>query len=353
MSHKTFFIITLSLTISILIALSGLTVIVDPFFHYHAPLNGLQYPMDSGQRYQNDGILRNFDYDSIIIGTSMTENFHASQWDELFDAKTVKVPLQGSLLKETADHLDQAFASNNKIKYVVRSLDFYSFWAEKDAISDFDYPTYLYDNNVFNDVKYVLNKAVLFNKTVGALSYTGKGEKTLNFDDLYNWSDLHFYGKQYVLERYTRSEKLKDVTANFDDIKQNLKENIDQNVIRLAVEHPETEFYLFFPPYSIVSWDSWNQDGCLLRNIEMLRYVSNLLIGYDNIHLYSFNDDFELICNLNNYKDLEHYGKWVNQDILRNMKNEKGLLTLENLDIHYDSLIEFYSNYNYDAIFEQ
>jgi hypothetical protein len=98
-------------------------------------------------------------------------------------------------------------------------------------------------------------------------------------------------------------------------------------------------------------WDSWNQHGNLEMNIEIMRYVSQLLMGYDNIHLFSFNDDFDMICDLDNYKDLEHYGDWINKDIVKNMKTGKGLIKEENLDTHFDSLKNFYSKYDYESIF--
>ena len=59
------------------------TVIVDPFFHYHAPAGWMSYYLHN-QRYQNDGILKHFDYDAMITGTSMTENFKTSEMDEIF-----------------------------------------------------------------------------------------------------------------------------------------------------------------------------------------------------------------------------------------------------------------------------
>lgn len=351
MSYKSFFIFTLSFFLVALFVVGSATVIVDPFFHYHAPLDSLEYPIYN-QRYQNDGILRNFEYDSIITGTSMTENFWTTQWDELFDAKTVKVSLSGSYFKESTDRLERAFSSNNQIKYVVRSLDFYALNVYKDTISEFDYPVYLYDDNCFNDVKYVFNKSVFFNETFSVLTYTKNQNKTTSFDDVSNWSQSFQYGKQYVLERYTRPEKSDVIGADIFGIKETIKENIEQNIIRLAIEHPKTKFYLFFPPYSIIKWDSWQREGTLLMNIEIMRYVSELLSEYENIYLFSFNNNFDLICNLDNYKDLEHYGDWINREIFRNMKDGKGLLSSENIDSHFDLLADFYSKYEYDEIFK-
>ena len=35
-----------------IILIAGITIIVDPFFHYHKPASFLEYPLDN-QRYQN------------------------------------------------------------------------------------------------------------------------------------------------------------------------------------------------------------------------------------------------------------------------------------------------------------
>ena len=187
MSHKRFFIGTVCVLLTVIVLLSGLTAVIDPFFHYHAPLDKMGYSI-SNQRYQNDGILKNCDYNAIITGSSMTENFKASEWDALFDSNTVKVSFSGSYFKETTDRLRTAFSHNGKIDYVVRSLDFYAIIADKNHVTSFDYPYYLYDENVFNDTRYLLNKSVLFTQTIETIKNTTDGFKTTNFDDCYSWS---------------------------------------------------------------------------------------------------------------------------------------------------------------------
>lgn len=77
MKHTTYLKISILGTLLTLAALAGITIYVDPLFHYHAPLGSLQYPLYD-ERYMNDGIVRHFDYDAIITGSSMTENFKTS-----------------------------------------------------------------------------------------------------------------------------------------------------------------------------------------------------------------------------------------------------------------------------------
>lgn len=45
--------------------------------------------------------MRNFEYDAIIIGTSMTENFKTSEADALFAASFIKVPFSGGIIKRS------------------------------------------------------------------------------------------------------------------------------------------------------------------------------------------------------------------------------------------------------------
>lgn len=350
MSSKRFVLQTLCLTLVLLLVLAGITVYVDPLFHYHAPQEDIAY-LISNQRYQNDGILKHFSYDAIITGTSMTENFKTSEFDELFGTQSIKVPFSGSYLRETAERLNQAFAHCSDIKYVVRSLDYYALVADKDAISDFSYPEYLYDDIWLNDVQYLLNKTIFCDYTLETLNRTSRGDVMTSFDNYARWSDWFFYGKQEVLSKTTRPMKSDQVAVLTNSQILQIKENLEQNIISLAREHPETEFFLFFPPYSIVCWDHWNQQGNIQARIDAYQYAAEILMDYDNIHLFSFNTYFDMICDLDNYKDLEHYGDWVNSKILFWMKNGEYELTEQNYQEHFEEMRAFHSSYDYDSLY--
>ena len=91
---KKFLILELSITALLMIAVAAVVAFVDPFFHYHAPLRDFSYIMDN-ERYQNDGITRNFEYDALITGTSVSENFRTTLADELFNVTSVKATYAG------------------------------------------------------------------------------------------------------------------------------------------------------------------------------------------------------------------------------------------------------------------
>jgi len=146
-----YFVIAGSLGITVLLAL--VTLIVDPFLHYRDGMDVLQYPLKD-ERYQNDGIARNYEYDSVITGTSMCQNFLPSEFDALWEAKTIKLTHSGASFHESKNTIERALKYRPEMKYVLCSLDGNCLNQSWDYNTYEGYPEYLYDNNPFNDVKY-------------------------------------------------------------------------------------------------------------------------------------------------------------------------------------------------------
>lgn len=126
--------------------------------------------------------------------------------------------------------------------------------------------------------------------------------------------------------------------------------NIRQNVTDLADEHPETTFYLFFPPYSICYWDVLDNNGEVDWRIDAEEAAIEELLKHPNIRLYSFCSNFDLVCNLDNYKDAGHYGEWVNSWMLEWMQDDRYLLTKQNYREYLDTIRDFYGSYDYSSL---
>lgn len=238
----------LTLFMLMLIGLIAFVVIIDPYFHYHKPLTKLEYPIDN-QRYQNDGIIKHFEYDAMIIGTSMTENFKASELNFLFGVNSIKVPFSAGTYKEVNNNIEQAVKSNSELKLVVRGLDYDFLMLSENALAytESAYPTYLYDDSYLNDIKYWMNKDVI-SDACRVLLYTLRGGKTPDFDTYCNWMNNYPHGKKATLEfylsiRHTTYDEKQELSDSEIEI---LKKNLEQNVIKVAAENPDIEFYLFF-----------------------------------------------------------------------------------------------------------
>ncbi len=344
--------ITLLMVIFFIVSIISLVFIVDPYFQYHRPFPFITtYMEDENARYQNYGIAKHFDYDAIITGTSMVNNFYTSEFDEIFDVNSIKTGFNAGTYKEVGDFLHSAFEDNEDIKSVIWSLDLSHLFDEKDYMVEFDFPTYLYDDNILNDVSYLLNKEVILKDVRKVLAISRDNGVPTIFDDYLNWTSIYGAGAEYVLDGYIRVEKT-HVPCDFDEEKQAIVHgNISQNIISVLEENPDTTFNLFFTPYSILWFDTVNRTNELQKYIDGMEYAASLMLEYDNIKLFSFFSNYELIGNIENYKDIAHYSEHVNSMMLTWMDTGVGQLTKDNYQEHFKELSDYYNNFNYDEFY--
>lgn len=346
---KLWSILCLGLVLALLLAAAGLTAAVDPFFHYHAPVDSLSYPLTS-QRYQNDGIVRHFDYDALITGTSMAENFKTSELDALFGTHSVKVCYSGGTFPELTANLRQALEANPELRLVLLSIDEWFLFAGRDMIlASGAYPTYLYDDNPFNDVQYLLNKDVLCTNTLGVLAHTAAGEATTSFDDFGSW--VFPYDREVVLGNYSRPEITGEAAVFTPQERENITRNLREQLLSLAQEYPDTEFLFFFPPYSILNWDAHTRESSVDRYVDAFQAATQLLLEAPNVRVFSFYTDFETTTNLDNYRDTVHYSNDINSLLLQRMAAGEYELTQDNYLAHWQNVRSFYSTYDYESLF--
>ena len=344
---------TLGCSLLALAALGGLVVVVDPFFHFHKPLKELAYNIDS-ERYQNDGISRHFTYDAVLTGTSMTENFKVSLFDRLFGVQAVKIPFGGGYYKEVDEAVRRAISYHPQIRLVFRSLDKSFLMYDKDEWNPTaPAPDYLYDQNPFNDVNYIWNKEVIFGNIRAVFANTKAGGHTTSFDEYMHWAPDREWGREAVLKTFGRPEGNMEPVPFTEEDKRMVQDNVEQNILAVAREHPEITFYYFIPPYSAAYWDSeLMAKGDFDRQLSALRLMADMLLTCDNIRLFGFDDQFDITCNLDNYMDVIHYSESVGDRLLEWMASDEHRITSENVDQYFDTIREFYADYDYSRIYE-
>lgn len=349
-NSKRWCILTLGLTFTILLVCGAITAVIDPFFHYHGPLDGLQYPINN-QRYQNDGIARHFSYDALITGTSMTENFKTSEFDALFGTHSVKLNYSGGAFSEVFSLLEQSVRSNPDLKLVLFGLEEWFLLDGRDLLqANGDFPVYLYDRNPLNDVNYLLNREILWEHVPAVLRYTRQGRTTTTFDDYSAWDGYSPYGAEYVIAGYKRGDAASEqdvLTAQECAV---LEDTLTQTVIKLAQENPQIQFIYFFPPYSVLYWDFDIRMGVVERQLAAYEKASELLTSVDNIQLYGFHTDFETVTNLDNYMDIAHYSGQINSLILERISRGEYRLTKDNYQAYWRQVRDFCLHYDYDAL---
>lgn len=337
-----------------LFVLIGVTVyVVDPYFHYHKPIAGMSYSVEK-EAYVNDGISKNFDYNAIITGTSMTLGFKVEEANKIFEKDFVRLSFPGEGFRKINENLENAIESNPKLDFVIRSIDTLWFISDENWLGYDEYPEYLYDDNIFNDVKYLYNVDVLCEDVIPQIV------RTFNHIEAWKFDDYVSIGKQKTEEtarsNYEREQKGNKYWGEEEKRQafEILEKNLNRNVLSVIEKNPNIMFYLFFPPYSILWWDANNQVGPnrIEIAIEMEKFAIEKILQYENVHLYSFFNDYEMICDLRNYTDKIHYTHNVNSKILNCMKNGKYEITKDNYKQYLTEITEFYCNYDYDALFD-
>ncbi len=354
MKAKIWLISWLIIVVSVLSVFGFWVYRIDPFFHYHKPiLDRYFYPLNN-QRSQNDGISKHFEYDALITGSSMAENFRTTEADKIFGCNSIKVAYSGGSYKEINDNIERALEANDRLELVIRCLDMGRFYDAYDVIRiDLgDYPTYLYDNNPFNDVKYLLNRDVVFSRVYQmTLDNDKEGFKPgiTQFDDYSRWQSSFVFGINTAnpsgvtltaKEQFHLTKEEKEV----------ISKNIEFNVTSIADEHPNVEFYYFYSPYSVLSWNAWRTDGTLYKMLEAEAYITELIVPHKNIHLFSFNNRTDITTDLNNYKDAGHYACWINSLMLKWMHAGQYQLTEDNYKDYLEQEYNFYTTFDYESI---
>ncbi len=332
-----------------IVLIAALVVIVDPFFHYHAPLEGFPYEVDN-QLSQNPGMAKHMDYDSVILGSSMTVNFNTRDFEEYMGLNTLKLSYSGAYPKDISNISGIIFENHPETEVVFLGVDVINYSSDTEQIK-FPLPEYLYDQNILNDVNYVLNKDVL-------LSYIVRPALDPDPTDLATvysswWTD-EYYNINYVLPAYLKAyepgdklepDKPKDYFA--DAICDNMKENI----LPYIEEHPNTEFVIFYPPYSILFWNDMINEHRLEATLYEYELISRMLLEYDNTRIFYFADEEDIITDLNNYADYTHYHPRYNTFMVQCFAD--GTDRCEDMDdvmSHINHMRRIAEGYDYDAL---
>lgn len=319
---KHFFIGTGSLLLLCLL----IVVVIDPLFQYHQPLPGLKAVL-TDKEYQVTGSLKNFDYDSVIVGSSVAENYDNTWFNEGFGCETIKAIRSYGATADLCYLLEKSF-EYQELTYVFYNLDPSALVS--DAETTFELtgcPMYLYDDCYLNDVQYVWNKGVLFEKIpyMIAQSLIGDYEEGLS----YNWAQWKEFRADMAIGQYMRKPtiaEMKDQTAYEKELRDNL------SILTTQIEaHPETEFYIFVPPYSMLWWDSTYRDGDTEAYLYNMEQALEALLSYSNVRCFYFMNDREIITDLDHYMDILHFSDKINYEIYEDLLNGENEVTKETI----------------------
>lgn len=325
------------LGILIVLLLSGVALIVfliDPFFHYHKPWFGLQAVPDI-KEYQIPGILDNFDYDSVLVGSSVVVSINTDILNERFGCKTVKATANSAPAAQLNDYLDRAF-SDHEIKYVFYGLDMFSLYTEPDMELYDEKLNYLVNENPFDDIKYLWNMDIFAEKVPYMIGRTRAGVGSMG--TMYTINTWVETGADKVLDEYRPDLEITPVIKSEDYMMTEVMENM-QRIEKHIIEHPKTEFMFMIPPYNILWWYRSYEQGTFENYMCSLEMCMNCLLRYDNVHIYAtgFNNP-QIIENMDKYTDCIHGDSSVTEGMALQIGTAENEITGDTYKIEIEKL---------------
>ena len=348
MNSKKWVVSLVSITLAVVILFGTLQYILDPFLHYGGERGPLTFRRDS-DLYGNPGIAMNYDYNAVLLGTSLAVNTDINELNEIFQCNTIKVTYSGGNSYNHNRILQVCYDYGHSVDKVFWELDETALAADA-YTPTWPLPEYLYDDNQINDVSYLLNLDIFYFYTLFDIKQTLSNQSdSLMVEGPYKY-DESIYCRENALSSVPYPKQQCENKGN-TFYEHNLNNNLEYNILPMIKEHPETEFHFFMPPYSIFFWYLFKKDGTLDAAIYDARTALGKILEYNNAKVHFFQDHEEIITNLDLYMDYTHYKPEIISWMFDEMNKGNDLLTKDTYNQRLDDFYEYINTFDYDEFY--
>jgi hypothetical protein len=342
-----------SVFFSSIILLALVNFIVDPYQMYRkADLYDVYFAQERG-RYLNAGMAKNYNYESVVIGTSSSANFRLDELREkLLFPEPIKLIIPGAGAYEENITLAKVFAHRN-VETVLYGLDIAAFQvgAEGFLRDAADFPAYLYADGLNTDFRYLASADTL-RESVSAVwrSRRKRGDILFSYERMYEWQHTREknFGKDQVLAAWHR--KIATPSKGRGYSFEGYVESFDGNILPHIAQHPDTRFIIFYPPYSILRYKLMQMSGTLGEYLEFKKYIYSATRHHGNVEIYDFQVATEVTHNLDHYKDLSHYHQRFNSWMLEQIAAGSYRVSEDSVERYHSGLLEQVDAYNLSLV---
>lgn len=299
-----------------------LVFVIDPYIYYHRAW--VMKNVFSNSRARIPGVMRNFEYDTVLFGSSVCQNFRCSEIDAALNVRCVKATSAGLSSDTLSRYFETAWRyRGKKLTRCVVGIDFLGF-AKKGDTSNY---IYLYEDRIFPcEYFYSVDTASaildVFATNISA-PYNRISRHQLDADAMFSNKPRLKYGRK-LLERDVR-----DLTTGPVKPDKQTKEKFDRHLLVHVRNHPEIRFDFFLPPYSIYYWCFLRECGKLDDYLELRDVFAEMAAQYPNVRIYDFQAEFDIVCSPDNYKDVTHYSPAINTLIINDIGKGRHVFPVE------------------------
>ena len=314
--------------LAMLLLLSGVAYIVDPFMQFRVKDNA--YFLQ--EWYVSGGLIKNYDYDTLILGSSVTQNFNMDVFRQELGVKPLHVGLGAMTTVELAELLHLAYETGRADTYYI-GVDLPVLNGDKEESR---IPEHLIKNDLLSKLRYLLSYEVWFRYLPVDIAFmildkigVELPEKFVyqkSIDRLGDWRlDFPEWGEDYVL--YHHREGLFSVShVDTEGLYEGAVECIDTFFAQCDFEKGEHVF--FFPPYSSVCWVEYQERAQFDVYMLIKQYFIEKALD-QGLTVYDF-QAAEFTMELENYRDTIHYMPNINDWMVECFASGEYVVTAEN-----------------------
>ncbi|MDU1891581.1 MAG: hypothetical protein E6767_12915 [Dysgonomonas sp.] len=348
------FVIVFAIALVFFMACIGLiSYLVDPFFQFRAK-EGTTYFLNP--RFVNGGLAKHYDYNTVVMGSSMMQNMNLSILRENDPSvKPVKLSTGGMNYLEM-EYL-YSFVDKEKAKTIILNLDIPTFNL---LFEDMRYPHYLYEDGFVNKLEYLYGYETFVRYVpidIGLTLYlkdeghmTPKYHMKTSIENIGNISLDTEYGEGRVKMMYLTGQTVSP-QATGEDMVPRMKQRLDTLLSRLEIEkYKDIDYTVILPPYSVLYWYNAKREGYYDTFRDFVNYILEKTEGYENLKIVFF-FDAEETADLNHYSDITHFDPVLSDMIMENINNPDYVLNSSNIEERLnrlDSLVNKFTEDNND-----
>ncbi|NNK37180.1 MAG: hypothetical protein HKP03_01760 [Xanthomonadales bacterium] len=279
---------------------------VDPFRYYHAPWIDIGY--SENQRYQNAGLVRTEDYDTVLIGTSHTEHFLSADLGRSLGGRALNLSMSGSSIVEQS-RLAEAVIRAGKARRILWEINYPSFSTGERPSAVADFPQWLYRPDAETPFRYLVSWDTL-KESLAAVG----GRRAGALDELHRWDREFDFGEDRVLANWdymqTRwNDELRGVWRLQSTPLEQVPVLFRKYVGALVERHPDVQFDLLLLPTSRLDYvnDFQIDVDRFDKRMALRGEVARLLRSRSQVRAWDFQLIRPMTEELSRYKDLEHF----------------------------------------------
>jgi len=318
----------------IVLAAAALNFLVDPLQIFRpARLFAAMYSPDS--RMQNAGLIRSQDFDTVFMGTSLAIHFRQSDIDRVLGGRSLKLSMTGSSSREQIFVLEAALQRHPR--RIIWEVDDWIFRDTPEIDADPYLPADLYRRNAQGIARYLFNGAMARESVwIAARSIPWLRPVVVRVTNGVVFSfpiadpdDINVLKPDFDVAAAYNEQKARASFASITDPARRaylaegydyeaMVRNFEQQAVRMIEAHPQVQWDIYFPPYSILQFVAMRDASPQTLKIvyDFTAYVARRLVGLPNVNLHDFRAVSDVTHSLANYSDVIHHSPAVDQMVL-------------------------------------